>query len=103
MECVPVDRLVVDGDAAPPVRVPAPSRLAPSKNWTVPVAPEGETVAVSITLCPRVDGLLLDAIAVVEFALLMVCVSTVEVLPLKFVSPPYAAVIGGGPTARLAG
>ena len=88
MECDPVDRLVVESDAVPPLRAPAPSRMAPSKNCTVPVAPEGETVALNVTLCPTVDGLLFDAIAVVEFALLMVCVSTVEVLSLKLVSPP---------------
>ena len=87
MECDPTDRLVVDSDAVPPLRAPAPSGVAPSKNCTVPVDPEGETVAVSITLCPTVDGLLFDAIAVVEFALLMVCVSTTEVLALKLVSP----------------
>jgi len=75
--------------------------ITPSKNCTVPVAPEGETVALNVTLCPRVDGLLLDAIAVVEFALLMVCVTSAEVLALKLVSPPYAAVIECGPTARL--
>jgi len=49
MECVPADRLAVDSVAVPPLRVGAPSRVAPSKNCTVPVAPDGDTVALSVT------------------------------------------------------
>jgi hypothetical protein len=31
--------------------------VAPSLNWIVPLAELGETVAVKVTLCPKVDGL----------------------------------------------
>jgi hypothetical protein len=67
----------------------APRQAEWRRQRTVPcpLTRKAETVALSITLCPTVDGLLFDAIAVVEFALLMVCVSTTEVLALKLVSP----------------
>ena len=35
--------------------------LAPSKNVTVPVAAPGETVAVRVTLAPKIEGLRLEA------------------------------------------
>jgi hypothetical protein len=41
-----------------------PSVAAPSKNVTVPVAVEGVTAAVNVTDCPEVDGLRLEARAV---------------------------------------
>jgi hypothetical protein len=88
MECVPADRLAVDSDAVPTLRFDDPSRVGPSKNRIVPVAPEGNTVALSVTLCPNVDGLLFEATVVVVPAVLTVCVKTAEVLPLKLASPP---------------
>ena len=40
----------------PPVRVPVPMLVAPSRNVTVPVALDGVTVAVSVTKAPYVEG-----------------------------------------------
>jgi len=40
----------------------------PSKNVTVPVAPDGETVAVKIRDCPRTEGFALEVIVVVVLA-----------------------------------
>ena len=56
-------------------------------GFAVPVA--GVTVAVKVTDCPRRDGLLLEARAVVVTTSwgLTVSVSTCEVLPLKPLSP----------------
>ena len=61
--------------ATPPLSVPVPSVLAPSLKVTVPVAvPDpGEataTVAVNVTDCPNVDGLLLDESTAMVLALL---------------------------------
>jgi len=42
----------VETDALPPLKVAVPSEVAPSKNCTVPVVAEGETVAVKVTDCP---------------------------------------------------
>jgi hypothetical protein len=74
--------------AFPVAMVPVPSVAVPSLNVTVPVAVEGVTVAVNFTEAPKVEGLREEAKATVEFALLTVCVRAVDVLLLKFVSPP---------------
>jgi hypothetical protein len=55
----------VDSVALPPLSVAVPRELAPSKNCTVPVAAAGDTFAVSVTLCPKVDGLVLEDTVVV--------------------------------------
>ena len=53
MECVtPAARLEMDSVARPLLRVPLPSEVDPSLNVTVPVAAEGDTVAVKVTDCP---------------------------------------------------
>jgi hypothetical protein len=70
---------------------------------TIPVGvrvAEDVTVAVKVTAAPAVDGLF-DETAVVELAALFtVCESAAEVLPAKFVSPPYTAVIACAPPTR---
>jgi hypothetical protein len=65
----------------------------------VPVAGD-VTVAVKITADPALDGLFDEATVVVLVALFTVCVKVAEVLPAKFVSPPYTAVIVCDPPAR---
>ena len=55
--------------ALPPLSVPVPSVDAPSRNVTVPVAEEGETLAAKATDWPTVDGLRLDVTVVVVFVL----------------------------------
>jgi len=72
----------VENVAIPPLTVPVPSVVAPSRNVTIPVAVEGVTVAVNVTACPKVDGFTFVPTAVVVFALFTVCVKGDEVLPL---------------------
>ncbi len=55
--------------------------VAPSSKVTVPVAPEG-TVAVKVTLAPKVDGFSEDARATVLAVLFTVWISADEVEPL---------------------
>ena len=56
IECVPADSADVDNVAVPPTRLSVPNGVGPSKNVIAPVAPEGETVAVNVTDCPRAEG-----------------------------------------------
>ncbi len=51
------------------------------------------TVAVNVTLCPTVEGLGLEVKPVLVLARFTFCVEATEVLPLKFVLPPYTAVM----------
>jgi hypothetical protein len=88
---VEIGRVVV-----PPLRVPEPINVEPSKNETVPVGvppPPDDTVAVKMTFWPNTDGLTEEVKVVVLVWLLTVWVSAAEVLPPTFVSPPYTAVI----------
>jgi len=101
-ECGPTARVDVVRDALPALTAFVPSDVAPSKNWTVPVAADGETVAVNVTLCPKVEEPTLDESIVVvgvNAALLTACVSGAEVLVKKLLSPLYFAVIECGPAA----
>ena len=51
--------------AFPELSVPVPSEVVPSRNVTEPVAVEGDTVAVSVTLVPAVVDVEEDVSAVV--------------------------------------
>ena len=88
IECDPTSRVEMLSVALPVAIAPVPSVVVPSLNVTVPVAVDGVNVAANVTATPNVDGFLDDANATLEFALLTVCVSTEEVLPLKFALPP---------------
>src|SRR3954451_21609274 len=94
------DRELVDLVACVSRSVTGRPRLTPSTlNWSVPVrvpAPgaTGLTVAVKVTDCPNTDGFCELLTAVVVLALLTVCVSVLEVEPMKLESPLYSAVIG---------
>src|SRR5439155_454437 len=70
-----------------PAGVPAPGLLA-------------VTVAVKVTDCLNTDGLT-EELADVVVPYFTVCVSLEEVLPLKFASPPYDALIEWEPTASV--
>jgi hypothetical protein len=75
-------------------------------NCTVPVgvpAPGAPTlmVAVKVTLWLAIAGLIVEATTVLVLALLTICVTAVELLAVKFVSPPKAAVMMWLPTAKL--
>ena len=67
--CDPAVRTLVVKVAEPVASErPLASTVAPSENWTVPAvtgAPPAVTVAVNVTDWPTVDGLTLDARAVV--------------------------------------
>jgi hypothetical protein len=52
IECIPVVEKEVASVAVPELSVPVPSEVVPSMKVTVPVAVEGETVAVSVMLVP---------------------------------------------------
>jgi hypothetical protein len=92
---LPIAKAEVVNVAIPPLNVPVPIGLPPSRNVTVPTgvpAPgaTGDTVAVNVTDWPNTDGFT-DEVTVVEvFALLTTCGFPVSdpVLPLKFPSPP---------------
>ena len=88
--------------ATPPLSVPVPSVVFPSLNVTVPVASEGESVAVNVTEEPYVDGFGDDVSVTAGVALLTVCVNTDDVLLLSFVSPPYETVIECDPATSVA-
>ena len=98
MECVPpVSKLVVRL-ATPLLIVPVPNDVAPSSKVTVPVAPV-VTVAVKVTLAPKVEGFAEDARVIVEVALFTTWDTAVDTAVLKLESPPYCAVIECVPTA----
>jgi len=46
MECEPAERLEVEKVALPPLNTAEPICVPPSRNLTVPLAVDGETVAV---------------------------------------------------------
>src|SRR3954447_7334952 len=98
MTRLPTDRELVDIVAWLPTSVTGLPRLTPSTlNWTVPVrvpAPgaTGLTVAVKVTDCPTTDGFCELVTPVVVLALLTVCVSVLEVEPVKLESPLYSTV-----------
>ncbi len=92
---MPTARAEVVNVATPPLSVPVPMGLPPSRNVTVPVgvpAPgaTAETVAVKVTDWPKTDGWTDEVTVVAVFALLTTCGLPVSdpVLPLKFPSPP---------------
>ena len=104
IECDPTASVDVLNVALPLLRIPVPMVVVPSLNVTdpvgVPVVDEF-TVAVKITEFPRFEGFSEEVTLLDVAALFTVCVSIAEVLPLKFASPPYAAVIGCDPTASV--
>ena len=80
--------------ATPPLNVPVPIGLPPSRKVTNPVGvpvPGGTavTVAVNVTDWPKVEGFVDEVTAVVVLALLTTCGFPVSepVLPLKLGSP----------------
>ena len=80
MECGPAESVEVDSVALPPLSDTVPSKVEPSKNCTVPVTAEGDTVAVNVTFCPDVDGLAFEDTEVVVAVLFTTCDSTAEAL-----------------------
>jgi hypothetical protein len=66
--------------AIPLVIVPLPICVPLSRKVIVPVAKEGEIVAVNVTPEPKVEGFKDEVRAIVGFALLTICVTAEEVL-----------------------
>ena len=108
---LPTAKLVVvkEAMATPPdVLTPTalPTLLPSIRNWTVPVgvlAPGAVMlmVAVNVTLWLEIDGLAEETSTVLVLALLTICVMAVELLAVKFASPPKEAVMIWLPTAKL--
>jgi hypothetical protein len=63
--------------ALPELSVPVPSEVVPEKKVTVPVAADGATVAVSVTLAPTV-GVVVDAASAVVVAVLVPALTVIE-------------------------
>lgn len=82
IECDPTDSAAVPYVAIPPVTVPVPSVVLPSLKVIVPVANDGETVAVNVIAEPNIDGFADEAKVTVELALFTVCVNVDDALPL---------------------
>ena len=68
--------------------VAVPIVVSPSRKVTVPVADEGETVAVKVTGSSRAAGLASAVRMVVLVAWLTVWVTVFEVEPASLLSPP---------------
>jgi hypothetical protein len=69
-----------DNAADPPLTGAVPIVVAPSRNWTVPVATVGETVAVKVTDWVKIDGFGAAASDTADGALETVCVRAGDVL-----------------------
>ena len=80
-ECTPTARLLVTSAAVPAETGDVPSDVAPSKNSTEPVAPDGVTVAVSVSGSRKMPGLGLATSETEVPAEFTTCVSTPDVLP----------------------
>jgi len=86
----PVGKVVVVYEAEPPLSVTVCRIFAPSLNVTLPVGvPEycGETAAVNVTDCPKLEGFTEEVSAMVVAALLIAWLSAEDVL-LAYVEPP---------------
>jgi hypothetical protein len=93
MECDPAINAEVDIEAVPELRFAVPSEVEPSKNCTLPVALDGETLAVNFTVWPNAEGLRLEEIDAVVAALFTISVIGAEVLAKNPPPPAYTAVI----------
>lgn len=91
MEWEPTDNSFVFNFATPPPdNVPVPRTVVSSLKVTVPVAVDGVTVAVKVTLSFKVDGLSDDVTTVDVDARLTVNVPEAELAP-KFPCTAYVA------------
>jgi hypothetical protein len=70
----------------PALRFTVANKVAPSKNFTLPVADAGDTVAVKLTGLLRTDGLALD-VSEVDVGACVTPSIRLDVAGLKFESP----------------
>lgn len=87
MECEPAAKPDVLKAAIPALNEPVPREVDPSINVTVPVAADGVTTAVKVTVALTGAGFVDDK-TVIEEGCSTFCVSVDEVLVLSLVSPP---------------
>jgi hypothetical protein len=80
MECEPAGSDDAEIAAEPPLTGTIPRLVAPSRNWTLPVAVDGETVAVKVTDWAKIDGFGEAASDAADGALETVCVRKGDVL-----------------------
>jgi ribosomal protein S5 len=78
--CTPAERVEVDNFAVPTLSAALPIDFPLSENVTVPVAVEGVTAAVNVTVCPLTEGFRLEASVVAVEALFTACASVADVL-----------------------
>lgn len=104
IEWLPTVRVEVVNFALPALSVRAPSTVAPFLKVTLPVGipvVDECTVVVNVTAAPKTDGFFEDTSVVVVAAFVTACVIAGDVLAVKFVLPPYTAVIECDPTASV--
>ena len=80
MEWAPAARVETFSEALPLAMVAAPRDVVPSRNRTVPVAETGDTAAVNVTGCPKLDGFAEEVNTTLDGALLTACARAAEVL-----------------------
>jgi hypothetical protein len=88
---LPADRFAVDIDVVPEAKLAVPRVVAESRNVTVPLAVPvncGVTVAVKVTVWPKIDGFNELVTALELVTLFTVCVIAVDALLLMLLSPP---------------
>jgi hypothetical protein len=102
MECDPWLNEEVVKEATPLVSAVVPSTVVPSRNCTLPVAVEGETLALKVTGDPTTAGFGID-IKVTDDEACTVCVRTAEVEGPLFASPAYFTVMEWVPGFKEAG
>ena len=86
--CDPIVSAEVEKLAAPPDTLAVPSVVAPSLKVTVPVAADGESVAIKVTLVPMVgDAFDVDSVTAVVNCWTVTAIAE-DVAAASFVSPP---------------
>ena len=91
MEWLPEVNVEVENVAGPDMNEYVPINDPLSRNWTVPAAVDGLTVAVNVTAWPGAEGFALDVKATEETAFTIRAVAG-EVDPGRLISPGYCAV-----------
>lgn len=102
MEWLPTVSVLIASCAKPLAeRLAEPRAVEPSDQVTDPVGEllvEDDTVADSVTVCPKLEGFGLELMTMVVAAGFTTCCKEVEVLASKLASPPYLAVSECVPT-----
>ena len=98
--CDPTIKVLVVRVVRPPLKVPVPRTVTPSRNVIVPVAPAG-AVAVKVTDWLTIEGLRDDVTTTVGAALPTVTTTGGEMAGLLLASPGVLAVIGSVPSGKV--